>query len=219
MAFATTSAFIQEKNKLHTSSAWVELWELRLNATQVANLTGHTAAVVFGGITYSPFPISRAEFTTDNEGNLIDTTVAVSNVDRAAQVLLDADYFRGYTAIWRLTNTALIADSAAVITERFRIGAVDLDPIWVTFHLGHVNLIDVGFPGSRFLRSRCRWVYGSTDCGYDTTRSGAIATCDKTLNGANGCTFHGDEEVTNGKTRRHPLRYGGCPGIPRGPYL
>lgn len=224
MAFSVPGVFVQEKNKLHTVSTWHELWEVRIETAvgTVANIVGHTSAVVFDGVTYQPFPISRAEFTVSNDGTLVDTTVTISNVDRAVQSLLETsdNYFRGQTVIYRLVNSATLATTTAVITERFRVGMVELSPITATFHLGHVNLYDQTFPGNRFIRGRCRWVYGSADCGYDKTQSGAIsASCDKTLNGAAGCTAHGANEVTNGKPRLHPLRFGGFPSIPRGPYV
>lgn len=218
MPHEVASVFVQEKNKLHTTSSWLELWEIRLSATDAIMVVGHTEGVTFGSQTYSPFPISRAEFTVDNDGSLIDTTVTISNVDRAVGVLTEQDYLRGRTVIYRLTNSALLATSTAVITERFVVGVVDISIMAATIHLGHANLLEQPFPGARYMRSRCRWVYGSTPCGYDATRSGAIADCDKTLNGDNGCVVHGDDEVTAGKPRLHPLRFGGFPSIPRGPY-
>ncbi len=77
-----------------------------------------------------------------------------------------------------------------------------------SFVLGHYNFFALNFPRNRFIRSRCRWFYKSDQCMYDA----AIATCDKTIEGINGCASHSDGSL--GAAQKE--RFGGFPGIPAG---
>jgi hypothetical protein len=65
------------------------------------------------------------------------------------------------------------------------------------------------FPNGQYVKGHCMWRFNTpamqavadpagAQCGY----IGALATCDLTLNGANGCRFHNNEQ-----------RMGACPGI------
>lgn len=68
----------------------------------------------------------------------------------------------------------------------------------VTWALGAENALALPFPRFKQRRDRCRFRYKDANCEY----SGAIATCDLTLDGPNGCTSHSNE-----------INFGGFPGI------
>ena len=197
------------------TSAWVELWELRSSDTEKFCITSNIEAVIFDSVTYSPFPMSRAEFERDAVGAITSASVSIANIDRVIQARLEANELHGRTVVYRLVNTAITASASDCYVERFEILDAVADALTVTFRLGKQNLFDRPFPANRFMRTRCGWVYGSTECGYDTTRSGALATCAKTVS---DCETHGDDEVTAGLVRNHPRRFGGFPGIMKGPY-
>ena len=67
-----------------------------------------------------------------------------------------------------------------------------------TFTLGAENPVTFRFPRRRQRRDVCQWRYKSAYCGY----TGALPTCDFTMNGSNGCIAH-----ANGP------RFGAYPGI------
>lgn len=203
------------RNELNSTAAWIELWEVRASDTEVFNITSNLETVLFDSVTYYPFPITRAEIDRDSVGNITDVRVSIANIDRLVQARIETGELLGRTVILRLVNSAILATAANAYTERFEILDATATDIAVTFRLGKTNLFDKPFPANRFTRTRCGWVYGGAECGYDTTRSGALSTCAKTLA---DCTLHGDDEATAGKPRHHPLRFGGFPGIMKGPY-
>lgn len=211
------SALTQEKLKVHSAASWVELWAIQSAVGTGVFITSHPTSITFAGIVWDPFPISRSDDTRDTQGSVPFITVSVSNIDRAIQVELDAGNLIDRLAVKYLVNTANLA--AAATTERFRILEAEVDDLVATFKLGPASPMEMDFPSRRFQRNRCDHVYGGTGCGYDTARAGALATCDRTLLGANGCKVHGDDEVTAGKPREHTANYGGCPSLLRGPFL
>jgi hypothetical protein len=68
----------------------------------------------------------------------------------------------------------------------------------VTWTLGAENPLTLPVPSRVQLRDRCSWRYKGENCGY----SGAITSCDLSLEGENGCSAHDNQE-----------RFGGYPGI------
>lgn len=209
----------QESMRLHSAASWVELWEVRVDATRGYFLCAHPQALTFNGRTYSPFPMDRDEEEEGSEGNIPELVLRVSNIDRAVQAEIHAGNLRGKVAIKRLINTAIIGTATNKREFRYTILSADCTDLVAIFRLGPANPVNREFPGRRYNRNRCGWDYGGSGCGYNTTRSGALATCDRTLLGANGCRVHGDDEVTAGLPREHSHNYDGEPGIPRGPFL
>jgi len=203
-------------NLLHNEQAWLECWEFQIDDSTSVCIVNNPTTVRVDGTNYEPFPISRAEIRETLAGVVQELVVTVSAVDQAIVALLESGDLIDKRVKLTLANEANLAASDAIVTT-FRIIAASTTDTTVTLRLGQHNLLDVQVPKVRAIRSRCRHVYGGAFCGYDTTRAGAIATCDYTLDGANGCTVHGDDEVDAGLPRRHPLRFGGFPGILRGP--
>lgn len=217
MSRTETAELQTQRLKLNSSAAWVELYEIRYSATNCYRITSNTAPITFGGYVYSPFPMARAELERSNEGDVIDVIVECANVEMLQSTVRLTD-LKGAVVNLTCVNTG---DLTSGYTDRFVLrNIVKGSGIMCSIVLGQVNAFDVDFPGNRFNRSRCRWLpqYGGTECGYDTTRSGALSTCDGTLNGANGCAAHGTDEVNAGKARLHPLRFGGHPSLAKGPY-
>ena len=213
--------FLAEAMKLHTASSWVELWEIRTtdaDPTPAYLIAAHPTAIVFGGRTYSPFPVQRSEESEDTEGTIPEVTLTVANIDRAIQQVIAAG-LRGKVVVRRKVNTAHLGTATNAIVDRYRILSADCSDVAATIKLGVMNPITRDFPGRRYQRNRCDLDYGGALCGYDTTRSGAIASCDRTLLGSNGCRVHGDDEQAAGIPRQHAQNYGGEPAIPRGPFL
>lgn len=217
----TESANIQRQRLLTESNeAWVELWELRYDESggNGAFITANPEPVTLAGVTYSPFPIGRATIERNLDSNNTEITVAICNVDLfMAGIARDLG---GTTAILRIANTAYLSSLADVREYRFTVKDVAISDITAELRMSVPNPLEFDFPSERCNRTRCAWLahYGGTECGYDTTRSGALSTCDGTLDGPNGCTAHGADEAAAGKPRKHPLRFGGFPSILKGPY-
>ena len=67
-------------------------------------------------------------------------------------------------------------------------------------------------PQDRYVASRCRWEFGSGQCGYVVNAVAAYTTCPKTLS---ACIARGQDHAARGLPVLHPARFGGFPGIPR----
>ena len=92
---------------------------------------------------------------------------------------------------------------AAVLEWDFKITAMVTTAQGASAQLGDISLYDVFVPASRIGKRYCRFKYKDDACAY----TGALPTCDKSLDGPNGCIAHGDDG-------NHPERFGGFPGVP-----
>lgn len=215
MAVSTTNA-LEHAITRTIGESFVELWEVRVTSSTAFRVTSWPENVSFSGNTYYSYPISRAALSRDSAGNLNQLSVSIANIDRAVQAQLESTSLQGRATVFTMFPMGGVAADA--ISETFEILSATADEAFVTLTLGRPNLLAKGFPARRFVRTQCGFVYGSADCGYDITRSGALATCDKSPNGSNGCIVHGTDEVSAGLPRYHPLRFGGFPSLLKGPY-
>ncbi len=86
----------------------------------------------------------------------------------------------------------------------------------ISAKLAVYNLYRTSFPKNRLQRGHCRFGYRSAKCGYNIpVETGGLPTCDKSLDGPNGCEAHGANEASLGEPVIHPSRFGGAPSIPR----
>lgn len=195
-----TSALKTEKNKLASASAWLTLVQVEINATTTIYLVANPASIVFDGNTYSPFPLELRTVASDSRGGLPDVEILVSNVDQQISTYVEANDLRGKRMRLIGVNSDNLADPAAtVFDEQYEISEILVSEEVVTFRIGHSRLLEQRFPARRFLRDNCQWLYKGTECGY----VGALATCDKQLEGSNGCRVHANV-----------VRFGAFPGLP-----
>lgn len=201
-----TSALVTEKNRLASESAWLTLLEVEITSSVVLYLVAHPQAVTFDGRTYNPFPFSVEPVQTDTKGGLAEVVVNVANVDRSVGAYVEQNDLRGNRVRMLVVHSANLADPNAItIDEIYEISDIEVTEQAVTFRLGHERLLSQRLPGGRYLRDNCRWVYKSPiddvggGCGY----AGGLASCDKVLEGGNGCRAHGNQ-----------ARFGAFPGLP-----
>lgn len=204
-----------ESVKLHADGATLWLFDVNIGASEILYIAANNENVTWNGRTYYAFPVATQAIPESSDVETPSISVTVANPDGSITDYLrdgslvgqgvtihivHADHLGGSDefAQYRgeiLSAEVVVAESAVV----FRIGATT----WLQKKLGR-----------RFARTKCWHVYGSDACGYDTTRAGALATCDQGLDTANGCEVHGDDEESVGLVRLHPLRGGFFPGIP-----
>ena len=212
------SAFA-EKNKLATGARFIWLYEIEVPTATATRyrLTSNPDSVTFRGNTYSPFPIAHSEVKQDSEGNLPTITMTVSNVSREVIATLENHAgLIGQPVRIMLVHELSLLTNDAVIEQDFKITGSTANDQSVTAQLGDISLYESTVPGHRMMRLYCRHQYRSADCGYsvDSAHANYLSTCDKTLNGPNGCEVHGTSETAAGVTKVHPDRFGGFPGIP-----
>lgn len=202
-----SSTLSKQKNKLHTDKAWAHLFIVQITSTEALYLTNHSEQIAYDSHLYKPFPVSVGDIVEDSKGNLSSIPLTVSNINRMMMAYMETeDALLGNEVKIYLVNKV---DTSVVINlGTYEILEASADQNVASFILGHYNFFILNFPRNRFIRSRCRWVYKSDQCKYDA----GIATCDKTLEGAIGCTMHSDGSL--GALQRE--RFGGFPGIPAG---
>lgn len=223
MTESIPASFYVAKNARRSIYPWVWLFAIDRDGTNGFYLAGADVAISYGGQTYNPFPIGVSGFDVDGESSLPEPQVIVGNVTREVAVELEAG-----NVIDRTCHIYLWSSQAGTAIDKgtWRVVRVVANLTSATFSLAQYGLMDCQVPSIRQERGRCPYVYGSDECLYPKTIPNLIAatnpnfdptSCDLTLNGANGCRVHGTNEVANGRARLHPDRFGGFPGIPKGP--
>lgn len=208
MSMSLSAFLIGEKNRLWSTTGWVVGVECPIDAgTGTLRAVDDNAPFTFGGNVYYPASISVDENTTKSDGSLEALTLTVGNLTRDLTQLLEDQKLDGKSVLLRAFHRSSNQDS---IDWDFQVMAASAGWRDVQFILGHANLFKRPFPKNRFSKSSCRHIYKSAACGYSLS----LVSCDKTLDGSNGCRVHGDDEVANGQPRQHPNRYGGFPTIP-----
>jgi phage-related protein len=168
-------------------------------------------------VTFYPFPFSMGEIEADQEGNLPSIDLQVDNTSRVLMSTLhDAGGFEGNRASLVLTHASAIASppypNEQALAFRFRIAQAVASNSAIALKLESPQFFTQGIPRDRFVSKRCRWLFGSRECGYPITPFAAFTTCEKTIA---ACIARGDDEVARLLPRQHPKRFGGFPGIPQ----
>lgn len=207
---------------------WLWLLEIEVPSTSttkgVLRLAANDTPVTWGTFSdgtakvYSPFPFQLGPVQSDNEGTIETMTIVASNVSREAESALQ--HFGGLIGEKARLHLVNADELDSVVPYWFAEGDVlnaSSNVSAATIEIGQVNVQQYTFPGQRVSRGSCRHRndYGGLLCGYNTLRVGSLQTCDFSLDGPNGCTVHGDDEVSAGLPRLHPLRWGGFKGVPR----
>lgn len=205
---------------------WLVSVEVPTDPPTRYRLTSYPEAIVRGqtsagaDLTYSPFPLAFGDFRQSSKGDLSPLTINVANVTAEMMtVLQDHAGLVGQEAVIRLVHVAALADPNAEASFRGRIAGCSVDDSVASFTLGAVNLQKRPFPSNRYVANHCQWRFGGVECGYvipgspgDTVGTG-FSTCPRTLS---ACRDRGLDEIARGLESRHPLRFGGCPGIALG---
>lgn len=224
MPETVSAALNTKKDTLHCADPWAWLVQLDSDGTNGFFVTSHDASLSFGGKLYSPWPMAIGLITRDAEGNLPDLEITLSNAGREVGARLDNNEIMDRACHVYLVNVSDLTTSFDYGEWTVQNGTITLPhAVLIT---GPYNLFEAPLPAVRQLRTRCAYVdYGGLECQYDTTLANLIAgtypsfdpaSCDFGLETPNGCKAHGANEVANGRPKKHPGRFGGCPGIPKG---
>jgi len=195
-------ALRQEKNKLDSSGVFLQLLQIRIDNDETLYLVPNPAPVTFAGQTYTPFGCKVDNVQHDLRGGLEEVEVKVSNVTREISAYVELHDLRGAAVKLLTVNSLHLADPTAIVWELdFEVTEINVKDDLVAFRLGHERLLQQRIPAQRYLRNNCRWKYKSPECGY----AGGLPTCDKILEGDNGCRAHANVR-----------RFGAFPGMPSG---
>lgn len=231
MPITLASAFTSEIERPHGSSPLVWLVELELAQ---ARRTGGTvtAATVFRASSYHtdvtwpvaspdaatwyPFPFSFTPIEQNQEGDLPQLDLSVDNCTRVLMPFLHAGAgMEGNRCTINLVPASALATAYpnhVFQTWDMRVAGCFATAEAVTFRLERANFLSRNVPVDRFTAARCRWGFGSAECGYVINSVAAYTTCPKTLS---ACIARGNDHAARRLPVIHPRRFGGFPGIPR----
>lgn len=227
MPIALPALMLQHSEAPHGRSPWVWLWEL-----EIQRATKTVPAVVFRfttrteetswppgaptPATYYPFPFEQSPIEQTNEADLPAIDLTIDNTARVLMPFLHAgDGCEGNAATLILTTEAALTSPTYPNHEQmewqFVVASAIAGNAAIQFRLEQPNLFQRRLPADRFVARRCRWRFGSDECGYPLNAFAGVTTCDKTLT---TCIEVGQDEAARRLPVLHPRRYGGFPGIP-----
>lgn len=202
---------VQAKNQLYIDSPWRWLYEIEVPSDPLTRLrlAQSREDIVFGTNstgavnTYYAASIAHGVQVTDTEATLPTVNLTISNISREVESILET--YNGLVGekVRILFVNLVDIDAGSTVptfTDEFEVLEVEADERDISAKLGQFNLFNLQFPNTRYTRDHCGFQFKGPLCQY----AGVLTTCDKTLNGANGCTVHANAD-----------RFGGEPGIPR----
>tara|TARA_Y100001973_G_C5170562_1_gene318770 strand:- start:897 stop:1595 length:699 start_codon:yes stop_codon:yes gene_type:complete len=166
--------------------------------------------------TWSPFNFAISTIESNGEGDLPSLQLTVENVGRVLMPTLHS----GQALEGNPVSIYLVPRSGIAIAHPnheyqqwdFEISTIQADSETVSLRLERVNFFSKVVPQDRFTARRCRWKFGSENCGYVINSNAAFTECPKTLA---ACIARGEDHKTRGLPCLHPRRFGGFPGIPK----
>jgi phage-related protein len=210
----------EHKNQLESEDPFIWLFEFEVPTGERYRLTNYPEKVEFGEdesgdpLVYYPAPIAHSGIDQDGEGGLptIKVSLATGGAYWLTSVIDENDGLINMRAKVIIVSSRALDDGNAAVIEEARIIGATMNHEVVTVELSAYNLFRARLPRFLYSRRRCRWIFGSLECGYNINL-GSFNNCTYTLE---ACEERGDDEVANGLERQHPARFGGFPGIPRG---
>jgi phage-related protein len=170
-----TPAAIEEKNKIHTDSAWLTLFEVQ--APTPIYIVDDNQNATWNGIEWLASPMKVGEITNNGSENP-SLTVQFSNVRLNLGVAVAQLKGAGGTpVIVRIVNSKLLSEPASR-EEYFEIVKTNIDPFWVTFTLGIRNDLKKKIPAFTIFKNFCNYEeYKGLECGSTSE----LLTCNRTL--------------------------------------
>lgn len=201
MANNFTIASVIDKNKISSENVWLILLDITIrdgvgNFVETLRVVKNNENYIHKGNTYT-----AANFNISHDKNKnSESSFSISIQDVSGVIIRKLDLYEGGTTssvTFKVVNTGDPSDNPE-IEESYDVLSASANGFNVSFKLGMPNPLKSAFPVRKQRKNRCAWRYKGTKCGY----TGGLATCDYTLDGANGCIAHNNTQ-----------RFGGFPGL------
>ena len=209
MANHLSVATIIEKNRVSSPVAFVILLDLHIvdpnsrDVVETIRICQNTENILFGTDDQGQPIVYQAgnfEINLDQKMNAA-STVTLTAQDQHGLISSRVEAYAGGVfseVVLTVVNSARL-DKPAEIQERFSVLSSSIKDMVMSATLGAENPLMIQFPKYKQFRERCAWRFKGYGCAY----SGALQTCDYSVDGANGCEKH--------FTGRLPFR--GLPGL------
>lgn len=191
-----------DRQKLASGDQWLILLQIVWSG-ETLSLARNNESVTFdngdgnGPRVYQPFAF-ELEVHTPSGGTLPTVQLKASNVNRMLQGIVEQ--YKGAVGAQAnvfVVNTANAGGEPDLALD-MEILETHASAETVTFSLGAASPMRQLFPRYLYRANFCMWKYKGKQCGY----SGGLTTCSLTLDGANGCQAHANQQ-----------RFGAYPGI------
>jgi phage-related protein len=231
MPIVLPSSFVSEIEKPHGTQPLIWLVELEVARPAgsgavttpglIVRLCNYGSAITWpasapSATTWNPLSFSFTQIEQTNEGDLPQLELTVDNTTKTLMRYLHAgEGLEGnYCTIYLVPQAGL---SIAYPNHEYQRWDMTVAGAYATeeaiaFRLERANFFTRQSPQDRYVASRCRWEFGSGECGYVVNAVAAYTTCPKTLS---ACIARGQDHAARGLPVLHPARFGGFPGIPR----
>lgn len=157
----------------------------------------YDANITFNGEVYLAFPITHEFVEETANQEIAQIKVRASNISRYIQAYLEQYDLRGKRVDIILVWANQLNNPDVKIVDTYYIDSYAANEMDVEFTLtSKFDVLEVPLPSGKYLRSHCRWVFKSPQCGY----SGSETSCNR--------TFQRCQDLNN------VARFGGFPSIP-----
>ena len=201
MSVTLPDKLAEVKNRLHGDEALLWLLDLDRNGTDHLRLVDWPDSVTYNSQTFTRAPIKVDEIP-ETAGQMAQFNVTLPNILGEFSTRLGDGELLNRDAILYLLPESRIGFTTGALSATYKVLTASVDDKAATLLLGSFGSARITVPTVRFNRTRCRWVFKSTQCGY----VGAETTCNKSFAGAGGC-----------RGRANQARYGGFPNLHDGP--
>ncbi len=201
MANNFTIASVIDKNKIASENVWLILLKVTIRDAQRNFVENMYVVQNNENFSYKGDLYTAANFEVDYDRSKNSESTFTINIDDVTGVIIrKLDLYEGGTTssvTFMVVNTSDVEGSPET-EETYDIVSTSAKGYNISFNLGMPNPLKSAFPIRKQRKNRCAWRYKGAKCGY----TGGLATCDYTLDGANGCIAHNNTQ-----------RFGGFPGI------
>lgn len=153
--------------------------------------------ITFNGEVYAAFPITHEFIEESGNQEIAQIKLRASNISRYIQAYLEQYDLRGKRVDIILVWANQLNNPDVKIVDTYYIDSYAANEKDVEFTLtSKFDVLEVPLPSGKYLRSHCRWVFKSAECGY----AGSETSCNR--------TFQRCQALNN------VARFGGFPSIP-----
>lgn len=195
---------MDHKNALSSSDPILYCLELIVpSMVETIKIVNNNEDIIWNGSTWQAFPFKmESDLTEQSSGEVQQASISIANASRTMQMyLMQYDTWlklnphQPITVKIHIVSTADLLNISPIRTFEFKVKDFSTNAYAVKLNLAQDNIYLKRFPPNRITR-RCRWKFGSIECGY-TPAPGE--TCDKSL--------------TACRTFNNSTRFGGFPSV------
>jgi phage-related protein len=156
------ASLVLEKNKLYSKAPWIHLFAIVIDSDTTIYRAAYPEDVTWNGQTYTATPIWIDPEKQTSSGRLADLTVHIANVDQTISAYVENNQLTGNNVTIYIVSASDLSITSDILSSTYRINRIRTTETVASFELGHDDLFALQLPHQRFVRDKCRFVYGPT---------------------------------------------------------